>query len=379
MAYDSTTRGASRSRLADSLRSSPPLDDPHSLCAVLGLATDPRDIRRQAGGLTVRCPLHGGVSCSVTRGPDGTVRARCFGCGFTGDALGLVAAALNVDVRSDFRAVLREGLRLTGRDTRSFDRRPAGRVVSPTVAPAVGDETYDAVARTLLDLCSPVRDVAPDVARYLVARGVFGEAEAIGIRGLPPDRRELVATLLATFERADLERAGLLRPGHSEIDWPRYALLVPWRDRFGRITCVQRRRIDNLDDGSTRYRTPVRRAPKAPFGVDLLGQALDFHGPNCEVVFVEGALDCLARRRIARARNECSAVLGIYSASTPCEGLPLDRLVGRRVVLALDDDTAGKRACNSLGLALQQIAGELVRERSDGSKDWGEALVKVPV
>ncbi len=94
------------------------------------------------------------------------------------------------------------------------------------------------------------------------------------------------------------------------------------------------------------------------------------------MVFVEGALDCLARRRIARARNERAAVLGVYSASTPCEGLPLDLLSGRRVVLALDDDEAGERACDALGSALHGVARELVRERPEGAKDWGQALTQ---
>jgi hypothetical protein len=58
------------------------LSDPPALCAALGLGVHPRDRIRQSKGLTVRCPRHGGVSCSVTRAPDGTVRVKCFGCDF---------------------------------------------------------------------------------------------------------------------------------------------------------------------------------------------------------------------------------------------------------------------------------------------------------
>ena len=53
-------------------------------------------------------------------------------------------------------------------------------------------------------------------------------------------------------------------------------------------------------------------------------------------MIVEGALDCCARRRIARAQNERAAVIGVYSASSPDSGLPLDLIQGRRVALALD-------------------------------------------
>jgi DNA primase len=233
----------------------------------------------------------------------------------------------------------------------------------------MSDEDYHAVASYLLAACE--LPLAPHVARYLDGRGVYADADATGVCGLPTDTAPLVATLLATFERGNLESAGVLRPGHDALDWPASCLLIPWRDRFGRITCIQRRR---LDAGVPKYRFPRGRAPRAPFGVELLADALRFDGPDAEVVIVEGAIDCLARRRVARHRAERAAVLGVYSASTPCEGMPLDLLAGRRVVLALDDDKAGEQACNALASALHGVAGELVRERPGGAKDWGDAL-----
>jgi DNA primase len=351
---------------ARDLRNSAPLDDPRALCDALGLGSEPRDRQRQAGGLTVRCPVHGGVSCSVTRGPDGTVRVRCFGCDFSGDAFDLVAAVRGYDVRRDFGAVVREAASLANCP---IEVRPP----RPEAAPRLSDGSYEAIASARLDLCSPLRSVAPDVARYLDARGVFADAEAIGVCGLPTDTRELVKTLLATFDRAELERAGVLRTGLDAIEWPRAPLLIPWRDRYGRITCIQRRRIDG---GSPKYLSPPGRAPRAPFGMDLLAVALTQHGEDCEVAFVEGAIDTLARRRIARSCGENVAVLGVYSAASPCEGLPLDLLAGRSVLLALDDDAAGERACAKLAARLQGVARALVRERPTEAKDWADALVR---
>jgi len=129
-----------------------------------------------------------------------------------------------------------------------------------------------------------------------------------------------------------------------------------------------------LDGGKPKYRFPAGRSPKAPFGVDLLSAALGFYGDDAGIVIVEGALDALARRRIARHRGERCAVLGVASASTPCEGLPFDLLAGRRVVLALDVDDAGDEAASKLADALDDVASELERERPPG-KDWGECLV----
>ena len=93
---------------------------------------------------------------------------------------------------------------------------------------------------------------------------------------------------------------------------------------------------------------------------------------------VEGAIDALSRRCIARHRDECAAVLGVYSASTPCVGLPLDLLAGRRVVLALDDDAGGERASAVIGDSLRGVAAELFRERPpNGAKGWNATIVKV--
>jgi DNA primase len=357
-----------RTDRANQLRRLPPLNDPRALCAALDLGTDSHDRQRQAAGLTVRCPRHGGVSCSVTRGPDGTVRVRCFGCEWTGDALDLVAVARGVDRHRDFRHVLAEAASLTGRDlgesNETSSKRPDG----------MSDEDYHAIWTFTLETLSPLTEHAWHVAKYLHARAVFEEAEAVDVRGLPRDPRPLVASLLATFDRTKLEAVGVLRADLDVLDWAAWALCIPWRDRFGRITCVQRRR---LDDGRPKYRFPRGRAPRAPFGVDLLADALNFQGPDAEVIFVEGALDCLARRRIARERGERATVLGVASASDPCAGLPVDLLANRTILLALDNDQAGEQACAKIAHALRDIVRRFVRARPVGAKDWGEALAGV--
>jgi len=112
----------------------------------------------------------------------------------------------------------------------------------------------------------------------------------------------------------------------------------------------------------------------APFGVELLADALTYQGLDSEIIVTEGALDALARRRIARAKGERAAVVGVYSASAPDVGLPLDLFQGRRVVLALDNDGAGEAACATLAEALRDVAAGFVRERVRDANDWLEAL-----
>jgi DNA primase len=315
----------------------------------------------------VLCPWHNerSPSCSLRLAKDGTIAVRCHGCGQTGDALGLIAQVRGLD---DFRATLRAAAEIANapavRDT--LAQRPVS-----DEREGVSSEDYHAIASCLLDAC-PLAG-APHVAAYLDARGVYADADAAGMRGFPRDARPLVASLLETFEPFHLEGAGVLRRGHDALDWPAWCLLIPWRDRFRRVQCIQRR---NLDGREPRYRFPQGRAPRAPFGVELLVDALAALGPEGEVVIVEGAVDCLARRRLARRRDERAAVVGVYSASSPCVGLPLDLLAGRRVVLALDDDEAGERACDVLAAAVRGAARELVRERPTHAKDWAAALVR---
>jgi DNA primase len=344
------------------------LSDPRALCEALGLGVDRRDRQLQgAGGVTVRCPRHGGVSLSVTRGPDGTARFRCFGgCDdFTGDALDLVAAVHNLD---DFRDVLRVAADLAN--------APALAEVTPKPPEAhegASDATYHSVWSWLLEALSPLRAVAPHVAGYLDGRRIGADAEAVGVRGLPRDGRELVASLLATFERADLERAGVLREGQDALDRATWPLCIPWLDRFGHVHCVQRRRIDQA--GRPKYLSPKGRSPRAPFGVDLLAEALDLLGPSAEIIITEGAFAALARRKIARHGDERAVVLGVYSASTAAVGMPMDLLEGRRVVLSLDRDGAGESAREKLVALLEPVAGEIVHERTRGAAvDAGDVL-----
>ena len=341
------------------------LADARALAGALGLEVAPRSTPRQS---MILCPAHGErtPSCSVRLAKDGTLQVRCHACGWSADALGLIARVRGLD---DFRDVLREAAEIANAPgiIQALEHRPE-RIAEPD---EVSGEDYDAIARALLDACTPLVEAAPDVARYLDGRGLLAEAIAAGVRGLPADRHVVARALLATFDRAKLERASILRPGLDAIDWPAWRLLVPWADRFGRIKCLQRRRID---DGTPKYRSPRGRSPRAPCGVEHLGAALASFGADAEVIITEGALDALARRHIARVRGERAAIVGVYSAASPAAGLPLDLLKGRRVVIALDADEAGDRAAIVLARELADVAGDLVRERPRGAKDWAEMV-----
>jgi DNA primase len=103
--FDSRQRDDVRRRLLDI----------QALVGALGLQ---EGSRRAAGGVTVLCPHHGErhASCNVTLGPDGTPRVRCHSCGWTGDALTLIAEVRGYSLTDgeQFREVLAEGAEIAG-------------------------------------------------------------------------------------------------------------------------------------------------------------------------------------------------------------------------------------------------------------------------
>jgi DNA primase len=362
---------------ARDLRRAHPLDDPHALAVSLGFRS-----RRQPGGVLVSCPAHDerSPSCSLTLGPDGTVRVRCFGCGFSGDALGFVAAVRGLDARRDFAAVLKEAGELTGScPTPSPKRaRPAGTGGEPVTGKFARDWELP-----VLDLDEELRLVlhpldspwSRPAALYLEERGIYAGALADGWRWL--DVEELKHTteeriaLGGDPTRSVFAAAGLLRCLDDAV-LPRFAehvLCIPWRDPEGRVRTLQRRSLGSSATKFSRYVFPKGHSPKHPYGCERLRAA----APDAELVFVEGAADVLARRAVDDGGR---VVLGLPGTDgwRP-EWAELAR--GRRVRISLDADAAGDRAVDDIAADLYRAgAVRVARERVRGAKDWGEALLK---
>ena len=77
-------------------------------------------------------------------------------------------------------------------------------------------------------------------------RRVLADAEAVGLGAYPATddaQRQIVAALLAEFGRADLEAASVVRPNQDALEWAAWSVLIPWRDRTGAISAIQRRSV----------------------------------------------------------------------------------------------------------------------------------------
>jgi hypothetical protein len=342
------------------------LDDPWRLCEALGLT---EGAERQRTGLSVRCPWHPdqGPSCSVTKGPDGTVRARCFGCGRTGDALSLIAAVRSLDLVRDFGAVLREAARIAGRRLGQVGPRRDG--AGPAVRAPLEDGVFAELAGMLLRLGAlDAGELVRDVATYLRGRSLLPLAQAEGWGALPqpPVQRAWLAGILRdTFGPEVLTRSGLVR-GEVFAE-PAARLLIPWRDPAGNVCTLQRRRIDNA---RPKYLIPAGRPPRWPYGAHWLGGA----PPNAAVAIVEGAVDAIALRELCARAERAIVPLGVPGvAGWTASWAELAR--GRLAYVALDADDTGERAVEDLSADLL-VAGAIAVKRwtPRGGKDWADVL-----
>ena len=373
------------------------LTDPWDVVCALGLDAG---AQRQANGFMVCCPAHDDTtpSCSVTIGPDGTLRAKCFGCHLAGDVFTLIAAAEGSELPRDFNVVKRRAAELAGIELKQYGsschrdnaapsaafqglggRERSSKEVSLGALPAIPDEAFNAICGTLhanwhFEAETPV---SRDVRNYLLGRDLLGAAINDGWFALPTPaeqpacvnwlRRAGEATPAGSglgFTTAQLDTSGLIY--HDGFAHPDHRLAIPWRDRAGRVITLQRRL---LADGAHKYVFPLHRPSHWPYGIDRL------RDDGAPILLVEGATDVLALRQILAHRGEQGCVLGLPGVSGwRREWVQFVR--GRVVVLAFDADEPGDRLSSRLAADLPYAdVARIERWRPQPYKDWGELWV----
>jgi DNA primase len=326
---------------------------------------------QQGGGLLILCPAHEEKtpSCSVTVGPDGTVRACCFSCGFTGDALHLVALARKLNIRTNFRSVLFEAAALA-RTTMPSERPFTPSVRKPPVP--LPKEKVHAVLQMLIAACPVAHD--SQARAYLMSRPsgrmLLDEAERAGWGVFPKDRGglKLAAQVLSKFGPEALTLADLRMSKSGPVpQHPAYRLLIPFRTPEGLLHTLQRRRLDGR---APKYLFPAGYRALWPYGAEAMGSM----GPQTSVVYVEGAVDTLERTGKYRALGEDRLVLGLPGIAT-WRGEWATVCKGREARVALDTDRAGEAAVPRLVADLWQAGATAVHRTrpSDGRKDWNTA------
>jgi hypothetical protein len=316
------------------------LTDARALCIALDLWHGPKKgdpHRAGRGGYLVPCPWCQDRSpppCSVSLGPDGTLRAKCFACGATGDALSLIAAVHSLDLRADFAAVLGEAARLAGvafAETPSR-KRTAPANDSPTTYPDKGEV----------------------FALWQDAYPVEGDDEARAYlegRAIDPGMVDLY----------DLAR--VLQPWTSAPRWARcrgkswattHRLLLPVVDYLGAVRSLRAWRCSPQppDDDDPKRTAPAGKAlsglilacPVAR-GMLATGQAPSWAGPSrpLDVVITEGEPDFLTwASRVSDANEAPPAILGVVAGSW-CDAIASRIPDGTRVIVRTHQDPTGDR------------------------------------
>jgi hypothetical protein len=306
--------------------------DVATLVAGLGI----RDAAKvQPRGVFVPCPWHAerSPSCSITIGPDGTLRVRCFGCGHSGDALSLIAAVRGLDLRRDFLRVLREGEAIVG----NVDvRAPPYRAAAPPGRPP------EAELLALWNAAGPfaVTDVDPPPSNLAVARFVASR------RWWPPN----------------LDQLGIARVLPRVFDWPSwwpstwastYRVAALAYEPDGRAASLHARAVQPVEVDQ-RQRWPRGCLAKGLLLADALGvAALCGSAPPSlgGIAITEGLTDTIAMALAFAEAAKPWAVLGVTS-TTGTDALKRVRWPSVPVVVATDPDAAGDRYAREVRSAL---------------------------
>lgn len=424
------------------------------LCDALGLCEGPpRPSRgswwRTARGVCVLCPAHNDTRPSCNIDHNGTELVwLCRSCKAGGSALDLVAVVAGIDAKTAFRGLLDHAARIAGvADTRGTSApRPAPSRPArppPPPRPVLDLDTFARVADVILAHPLTALDRHPeppderegcpcgcvDVRRYLEDRGVLSLAMRDTWRSLPTraeDRAQIIEHIVAAVGESAWQASGL-RYLDREFKRVHHRVIVPWRDRSGRVTALQRRfllvapfepqcpacdrrgrcaayphrrLITSVED--ERIPAAAHRAIAHGGKYDNTGGIIDPYGahrldPEVEIVaFVEGAADALAleelHQRGASERSEQpSPFVALAIGSTGAwDGAAADWCElarGRHAVVALDDDekpdarettdALAERMAEDLAVVAASVSCVVPRVEGARVKDWGEALEAV--
>jgi hypothetical protein len=309
------------------------LSTPKRVCEQLGLKIE------QASGSYVLCccPVHAEKTGSMSvRVKDGTIGVRCFGCGFTGDVLTLVAAVHGLDSRNSFREVLATAAELAGMHAEADSIR-AGRAAperAPLPAlPPEPERDYPPAAE-VAELWGSTIQVTDDAqaSELLVSRRIDPDAVARldAARVLRVDTHDTRIPDWARFK-------GRLAASKA---WPKsgHRMLLPVYDSDGAIRSVRAWLL-------TGDPTLPKRVPPVGFKASELvlasRDAVDMlrgDASPSRVIITEGEPDFLVRSVVSPGE----AVVGVLSGSWH-EGFARRVPYGSLVVVRTHRDPAGNR------------------------------------
>jgi CHC2-type zinc finger protein len=315
------------------------LTDAKALVTALGLT---KNARRNARGVMILCPNHGEntPSCSVRLEGDGTIGVNCFGCGFAGDALRLIAKVYNLNERTEFKQVLLAACDIAGLSEIADEingNKPRENRPLPAPPQFIPERSYPPASELVRfwTECGSVKD-EPASKRVLVERG------------LDPDE----------VDRYGLAKA--ITPNQWLPGWATYQsntwrftghrIVMPVYGSDGVMKSVRAWKVEGD--------APAKRLPPSGYKANGLAMAnnravamlTQKKGP-CRVLITEGEPDFLT----ASAKWFWLPVIGLVSGSWGPEfasKVPL----GSEVVIMTHHDTAGDKYADLVTSTLKNRA-----------------------
>ncbi len=177
---------------------------------------------------------------------------------------------------------------------------------------------------------------------YLHERGLTDEAiEAFGL-GYAPNSWEATTNYFKTkgYSEGDLGEVGLVteRDGGGVYDRFRHRMMIPIRDRGGRMTGFGARTLD--PDGVPKYlnspQTVLFDKGKILYGLDKAGRGIR---AGDQAVIVEGYMGVIAPHQ-----HGYSNVVATMGTALTDEHLRVLKRYTKRIILAMDSDAAGIKA-----------------------------------
>lgn len=320
------------------------LSDPRGVVRLLGLEDGSR---REGSCIKILCPLHDEKhpSCSVSLGPDRTVRFKCFGCDATGDVLHLIGAVNGLNVSRDFPRIIEIGASLAGIVPGVEAPKPKPRKAEPTPT-----KTYPPAAEVaeLIATCTSVYDDS-EIHAALAARSI--DAAIVTDRSLafalPP------SATLPRWARSTVEVDGSRR---TET-WAQsgHRLIMPMYDATGAIVTVRARRLDGKHPIKTAAAAGYRAGGCAmadPLARLVLAGKVPSWWTARTIIVNEGEPDFLTAATHYGDDEAAPAVLGIVSSSWSTE-IAARVPDGCRVVIRTHHDEPGAKYARQVAASLR--------------------------
>jgi DNA primase len=325
------------------------IDEIKARIDIVDLVSETVQLRRSGKSYTGFCPFH-----QNTRTPSFAVWPesgtwRCFGqCNDGGDIFQFVMKKEGWD----FAETLRHLAERAGVELKPISPQQAEQVEEHDRLRLLLEEAVTFYRHQLLNT-SPGKQALG----YLKGRGLDEQTiEAFGL-GYAPQTWQAVYDHFTGkgFSEKDLQEAGLISPRDSGgfYDRFRHRVMFPIRDERGRMAGFGARILnpDDLPKFLNSPQTPVFDKGHLLYGLDRARKAIRTQD---QAVIVEGYLDVIALHQ----HGFTNAVSPMGTALTEMQLRLLKRLT-RRIVLALDADTAGEKATlRGLEIARQTLDRE---------------------